>query len=285
MNDKALAQVAEEHELFRPKNSQELREGLKYMVAVGLATSMEEAFIKAWAGHRMGLDPMEAITGLDIIPSQDGRKKVRPSSALLHRRARQHPDFESMSIKATPKSATVVLRRRGAPEPFEVTWSIDEVPDELLRKNNWQNYPRAMLKARAIREAVLDAFPELAGSAGDEAPDEDGQAVPAAVRVAEARLGAPREVERVELDQPVAWADDGPTMDGAPDGWHLEVLEFGESGSRLLKVETPASVTEDEVRRLLLSPATAPGGGGVTLHGHRTDGAEKRKVFRVLLRR
>lgn len=52
---------------------------------------------------------------------------------------------------------------KSCPKPVAVTWTFDMAKKiGLTNKDNWRNYPRAMLRARVISEGVRTAYPGIA---------------------------------------------------------------------------------------------------------------------------
>lgn len=157
--------------LFRVTNREELKRGLSAIVEAGLCSSIGEAWAKAWAGHHMGLDPMEAVQGLNFIPGKGDTKRISASAQLLHTLVLRHSDCEWFVVEsATDTKAVVSTRRKSWPPDVDrrLEWTIEQAKAAgLTGKDNWRAYPRAMLKARAISELAREAFPEILGGVYD----------------------------------------------------------------------------------------------------------------------
>jgi hypothetical protein len=126
-----------------------------------------------WAmeyGRALGLDVVTTINTIHVI-----KGKPTQSADLMLSRAREAG--HKVRIRQEPGQCTVSIWRSDDPE-FEnsVTWTYDDAVTAGLcemrnnrpysrsqkgEKQNWEKYPRAMLRARAISECVRMACPEV----------------------------------------------------------------------------------------------------------------------------
>lgn len=172
---------------------------------------------------------------------------------------------------ASPQQATVVVIRSDDPD-FEhrVTVTYAEIPDELKKKKNWQNYTADMLVARATAKVcrrscsdVLNGMIYTPDELGAEV-DDDGQVVQlhregtpqaqkaadAAERLraaadAEASRNAPQEPNQPQQATPAADApatDDGVNADGTVDA---EVVEDGHDDQHAAAPEQTADQADE----------------------------------------
>ena len=165
--------------------------------------SPRHAAVLIMRGAELGLQPMESLAALHLI---DG--KVTLSADTMLRVAIQggvrvaYPDF-------TGERVTVELTRPDF-EPFRCSWSIaDAKRAGLAGRQNWRKYPRAMLRARAVAEALRAYAPDLL--AGAYLPEELGQAD--TETPPQARHEAPSEPEGITDAQIV---DPAPETPAAP---------------------------------------------------------------------
>ena len=115
-------------------------------------------------GSEIGLGPMESLTKLHLI---EGRVTL-PAETMLALAIRG--GVRHQFIDHTPERVTVELTRPGF-EPMRVSWSMaDAKRAGLAGRQNWRKYPRAMLRARVISEALRAYAPDLLG--GAYVPDE-----------------------------------------------------------------------------------------------------------------
>ena len=139
---------------FEPRN---MDEGLKLATVLhkgGLLPasirSAEAAFTIIAAGREFGFTAMQSLRSIYFF---DG--KIVMAADLMVAIARKHPDCEYFQlIETSATSATFETKRKGDPKPTKLSFTIEEAQKAgLLSKNNWKNYPAAMLRARA--EAAL----------------------------------------------------------------------------------------------------------------------------------
>lgn len=107
-------------------------------------------------GEMLELPPMAAITGIHLI---DGRPAISAGliSALVRRAGHR------LRVIGDERQAQAQLVRSDDPNfTYKATWTIERARQAgLLNKQNWRQYPAAMLKARAISEVARDACQEV----------------------------------------------------------------------------------------------------------------------------
>lgn len=107
-------------------------------------------------GELLGLHPMAAITGIHVI---EGRPSISAGliSALVRRaghRLRVQGDGE--------KARCQIIRADDPSFTYSAVWDMARAKQAgLLSRTNWQRYPAAMLKARAVSECARDACQEV----------------------------------------------------------------------------------------------------------------------------
>ncbi|MFD9222036.1 recombinase RecT [Streptomyces sp. NPDC060064] len=176
-----------------------------------------------WAleyGRALGLDVVTTITTIHVI-----KGKPTQSADLMHSRARSAG--HKVRIRQEPGQCTVSIWRSDDTE-FEnqITWTYDDAVTAGLceiRNNrpysrsqkgepqNWEKYPRAMLRSRAIAECVRSACPEVLHGA-IYTPEELGARVDAEGLPIEAEIQRLRPVPAGEPDQ---WATPTATVQAA----------------------------------------------------------------------
>lgn len=107
-------------------------------------------------GHELGLEPMASLNKIHVV---DGRPTL---AAELMRALVQRAGHEIWLEEASSTKVTMGGRRRGEEHPTRITWTIDDAKRARLdQKNNWRQYPRAMLTARATGELCRLLFADV----------------------------------------------------------------------------------------------------------------------------
>jgi hypothetical protein len=107
-------------------------------------------------GELLGLHPIAAITGIHVI---EGKPAIGASliSALVRRAGHK------LRVQDNGEAARCQIIRADDPGfTYAATWDMERAKTAgLLGRTNWQRYPAAMRKARAISECARDACPEV----------------------------------------------------------------------------------------------------------------------------
>jgi hypothetical protein len=155
-----------------PGEWQALRESAKAVVQSGFLpkaiNTPEKAITLMLAGRELGLGPMQAIRSLHII---DGKPVMSADlmAGLVHRKL----PGALLRVSETTNTRCTVEAGRPGQEATRITFSLDDAKAAgLLGKDNWRKYPRAMLRARCLAEAVRAVFPDVLLGVYD--PDELG---------------------------------------------------------------------------------------------------------------
>ena len=140
----------------------------KSVVASGLFRAMrseQSAFVLMLLSQAEGLHPIQAVRRYDIV---DG-KPAKKSDAML-------ADFMAAGgkvkwIACTDEECTAEFSAPGLSAPFSISWTIGMAKKAgLATKQNWTQYPRAMLRARVTSEGIRMAMPGVV--AGIYTPEE-----------------------------------------------------------------------------------------------------------------
>lgn len=123
-------------------------------------------------GEMLRLSPMAAITGIHIIEG-----KPCASAAMMTALVRREKHTLRVSFDRDTMTATARLIRKDDPDfVFEAVWTLDRAVTARLceirdgkpwsrtkkgEPSNWEKYPVAMLKARAVSEVCRDGCEEV----------------------------------------------------------------------------------------------------------------------------
>lgn len=148
----------------------ELR-GASYLVRSGLCPTAvktpEAALFIILAGRDLGLSPVAALRNIHIIQG-----KVELSADMqLALFASRGGRFKWLEV--SEKEATIELHAPWLLAPHVSRWTMADASRAKLGGDNWQKYPRAMLRSRAITAGLKDiGFDATAGVYGPGEADE-----------------------------------------------------------------------------------------------------------------
>lgn len=215
--------------------------------------SEAQAFVKIIAGRELGIGPMAAISGLNVI-----KGKATPSANLLATLVKAHPVYDYIVREVTAECARIEFYQHGK------SLGVSEFTGEDAKRagltgQNWQKYPKAMLFARALSQGVRWFCPDVTAGSAAYVPEELGatvdaegdvvdapvveQSAPEPVETRPERLGrllAEHEVSGSELSTVRDWiATDEGKADPARTEEAIELLENGDRDGLLDLVEVP----------------------------------------------
>lgn len=124
----------------------------------GLAGKPESILAAMLAGNELGLPLMTSLSKIHVV---DGR----PGLAAETMRALVLAAGHELWVESKSNTAvTVGGKRHGSSREQKVTWTLDDAKSAgLAHKDNWKQYPRSMLTARAMAELCRDLFPDVIG--------------------------------------------------------------------------------------------------------------------------
>ncbi len=148
---------------FQPENIPQAMElsktlSVSNLLPVALRGKPADVLIILMTGRELGLQVMQSLRGLNVI---EGRVAMSADMMVaLAVRKRDVCEFFRM-IESTDKRATYEAKRVGS-EPVKISFTIEEAQRAgLTGKNNWKNYPPAMLRARAASALARVVFPDM----------------------------------------------------------------------------------------------------------------------------
>ncbi len=141
-----------------------------------------QAFAIVQTGYELRLGPMQSLRSIHVVDGKPGLA----AELMLALCYRDIPGFCFEPLEETAKIARGRARRNAADAWFELTVTWDEMAavqvsswkngtrstSSLVDKENWKNYPRAMLSARMIAAICRVKGPDA--TAGMHTPDELG---------------------------------------------------------------------------------------------------------------
>ncbi len=152
---------------------QEMESMASYIVRSKLFGAKDESQAMAlmMLAQAEGLHPMSAIQDFDIVQGRPARK----THSILARFQAAGGSVVWEAITPIRAAGTFTHKQGGS---LLVEWTIEDAKKaKLTGKDNWTNYPKAMLRARCIAEGVRAVFPGAIGGmmsveeAQDIAPD------------------------------------------------------------------------------------------------------------------
>lgn len=109
-------------------------------------------------GQELGLGPMQSLRAIQII-----KGKPTLSADLMGALCRQRRDIcEYIKlVESTALVARYETKRAGDPSPTPMSFTIEQAKTAGLTGDNWQKYPAAMLRARALSALCRAVYPDL----------------------------------------------------------------------------------------------------------------------------
>ena len=154
MSEKALMSLEAAERMYAFSE----RAGPAGVLPKGFASPADVAVVAAY-GVSLGKDAFWALRNMHLI---EGRPTL--SATAMASLALEHPACEYLHLEeSTAERATYVTKRKGAPSPTRISFTIDEAKAAGLlgpKKENWHRYPAAMLRARALTAVVRAVYPD-----------------------------------------------------------------------------------------------------------------------------
>lgn len=188
-------------------------------------------------GRELGLGDMESLRSIYVV---DGRPTLSAELMVRQVRRRGH----SVQGESTPDYATATGKRNDNGDTMTVTWTMEMAKRAgLAQKQNWKNYPEAMLWARAVSQLCRMLFGDcLAGVVYTMEELEDG---------VDAEGGPLDDLPTVDPSAlPVSETEGGgwdryaePEAEGAPDedGGPAEIIPEGQSSFEVMAEKAQAA--------------------------------------------
>lgn len=259
------------------------------LIPQDLRAKPDDVFVTLLAGHELGLAPMASLRAIHVIKGKPVLSADTMVAIVLSSGAAEY--FIPVG-EATQTSATYETKRRGAPHPVQMTWTIEDAKRaNLLSNDNWIKHPRSMLKARCKSQLARDVYPDaLAGCYEEGEAEEIKSANPAPGPL-------PAILTKAQVAQAIpATAEDRPAEPPAPktpaDTWPACLADLAKLVDDPLAAHIGKPVSEwaaDDVENamalLLDACATAKecdaklGPWGVALNKHGRPGSKAEALF------
>ena len=202
--------------------------------------SAEEALIRMVTGCELGLSPMQALRGIYVLNGKPALYADAMIAVVL-----QSPACEYFLLTAsTDAIATYETKRKGAPKPTTMSFTLEEAKRAgLLRNPTWGAYPAAMLRARAATALARVVYPDVCAGLYDPEELESASPPPAPSRVEakptpaarQAPTEAPALPAAVTIPDAVVESVAERAVDSAESGFRLQ-LEDANSDSDLANI-------------------------------------------------
>lgn len=131
--------------------------------------SEAQAYVKILAGQELGIGPMAAVAGLNVI-----KGRVTFSANLLASLVKGHPVYDYRVAEHTAEACRIAFLQNG--EEIGVSeFTVADAKRAGLGGQNWQKYPKAMMFARALTQGVRWYCPDVTSGTPAYVPEEIGE--------------------------------------------------------------------------------------------------------------
>jgi len=132
------------------------------------AKSAAQAVVKVLAGQELGIGPIAAMTGINIIKGQ-----VSVGANLLAATIKRDGRYNYRVIEHSAEVCEIVFFE-GKQEIGRSRFTMEDAKAAQLAGDNWRKYPRNMLFARALSNGFRWYCPDAAGGTPVYTPEELG---------------------------------------------------------------------------------------------------------------
>lgn len=136
------------------RNVQELKSTAELMVASGFfkdVRDIAQASVKIMAGQELGVDPVSAMRGIDIVQGQ-----IVIRAHLMAGMIKRHGKYNYKVLESTASACVIEFFENGESVGLSAFDQADAQAAGLLGKGPWKQFPKAMYYNRAIdRKSVV----------------------------------------------------------------------------------------------------------------------------------
>jgi hypothetical protein len=136
------------------------------------ADDVAKAIVKIQAGRELGIAPVASMTGVYIV-----KGRVTLSANILASLVKKHPAYDYRVDRLDDAGCEIYFYQNGETIGASEFTMDDAAKAGLANGQNWRNYPRNMLFARAMSNGVKWYCPDVMGGAPVYTPDEMGREV------------------------------------------------------------------------------------------------------------
>lgn len=130
--------------------------------------SEAQAYVKILAGDELGIPPMAAMGGINVI-----KGKATLSANLLATLVKRHPNYDYKVLAHDAEVCRIEFTQHG--EVVGVSeFSTEDAKRAGLSGKNWLAYPQAMMFARALTQGVRWYCPDVTAGSAAYTPEELG---------------------------------------------------------------------------------------------------------------
>ena len=129
----------------------------EYIVKSGLfgISKKEQAVALLLLSQSEGLHPMQAVKKYHIVQG----RPVKKAETMLAEFLQTGGKVKWHELSNNVASATFIAPNG---DSIKITWTMEDAKRiGLSQKDNWKNYPRAMLRSRVISEGIRTIWPEI----------------------------------------------------------------------------------------------------------------------------
>lgn len=150
--------------------------------------SEAQAYVKVIAGQELGIGPMAAMAGINVIQG-----KVTLSANLLASQVKRHPAYSYRVKEHTNTVCRIEFTEDGEAIGLSEFSVEDAQRAGVAGGQNWKKYPKAMLFARALTQGVRWYCPDVTSGSPAYVPEELGGAESVEPEVVEAEIVPPKD--------------------------------------------------------------------------------------------
>ena len=108
-------------------------------------------------GRELGMPAMAALRSVHVIEGKHSLSADLMVALVLRSGLAEYFQL----VESTDLICTFETKRKGAPKPQRLSYTIEQAQQAGLTRGNWQKLPKQMLRARAKSELARLEYPDL----------------------------------------------------------------------------------------------------------------------------